>query len=78
MLTPPDVHFAHRFGPAARLGSADVIVRCESDAALERALALAQSQPWVADCRVEPATRTLRLSLCSGAAPEALPAPVLH
>jgi hypothetical protein len=78
MLTPSaDFDFARRFDPETRPSAAGVVVSFESDAALERALGLARSQPWVAACRVELATRTLHLELCSGASEP--PAPVrLH
>jgi hypothetical protein len=74
MLTTPDPDFAHRFDPEARSSTAGIVVCFESDAALERALALAKSQPWVAGCRVELDTRTLHLRLCSGAGAEPTPA----
>ena len=42
-------------------------IRFESDAALERALALAAGQTWIAACAVDRARRTLRLTLAAGA-----------
>lgn len=72
-----DLDFVHRFDPEARPSAAGVVVSFESDAALERALALAKSQPWVAGCRVEMGTRTLHLRLCSGAS-EPTPPVRLH
>jgi hypothetical protein len=79
MLNAPSLDFAHHFDPASRRSAPDrVAIRFESEAALERGLALAQGEPWVAECRVERATRTLHLRLCSGAAPERTTAPRLH
>ena len=79
MLNASSLDFAHRFDPDARRSSPDrVAIRFESEAALERGLALAQSERWVAECRIERATRTLHLRLCSGAAPETVAAPRLH
>jgi hypothetical protein len=43
-----------------------------SDAALERALALAADQSWIAACTVDRARRTLRVTLCPGV-PQAAP-----
>jgi hypothetical protein len=40
--------------------------RFESEAALERAVALARGQSWVADCAVDRRERTLRVVLSSG------------
>jgi|GEM_PF-5981537 len=68
MQPAPDLGFARRFDPRLEPARADLVaVRFESDAALLRALALAASQAWVAECRVDRATRTLHLRLCSGA-----------
>jgi hypothetical protein len=77
MLNAPDLDLARPRDRALRAPGPDrVAIRFESQAALERALALAQAEPWVAGCRIERATRTLHLKLCSGAAPEG--APRLH
>jgi hypothetical protein len=40
--------------------------RFESDAALERALALVPEQSWIAICSVDRARRTLRVTLAPG------------
>lgn len=71
MLNAPDLDRARPRQPATRASAPDqVAIRFESQTALERALSLAQAEPWVAACRIEPASRTLHLKLCSGAASE--------
>jgi hypothetical protein len=52
----------------------------ESEAALERACALAREQSWIASCSVDRPRRTLRVVLCPGtSAPLAAEAaPRLH
>ena len=77
MLNAADLDLSRPRDRVLRAPAPDqVAIRFESQAALERALALAQVEPWVAGCSIERATRTLHLKLCSGAAPES--APRLH
>jgi hypothetical protein len=72
MLAATTLDAPRRTAPALSLAPGQVVVQFESEAALGRALALARRETWVAECRVEPSTRTLTLRLCSGAAPAPL------
>ena len=58
--------------PKSRSAAELAEFRFESDAALERALALAAEQSWIAGCSVDRARRTLRVTLSPGTAQAAV------
>jgi len=68
MQTATSLAYVPQTGPAR---APEVPLRSElrfaSDAALERALALARSQRWIAACTVDRSRRTLHVVLASGA-----------
>jgi hypothetical protein len=67
MQTPLDPFLDPRPELAPRCpGTDQAEFRFESVAALERALALAREQSWVANCAVDRSERTLRVVLSSG------------
>lgn len=75
MQTATSLAYAPQTGPAR---APEIPLRSElrfaSDAALERALALARSQRWIASCTVDRSRRTLQVVLASGAERPAGPA----
>ena len=80
MQTAASIAYVPQTGPArapeAPLRSE---LRFASDAALERALALARSQRWIASCTVDRSRRILHVVLASGAEWPASPAlRILH
>jgi hypothetical protein len=80
MQTAAPLAYVPQTGPARAPEAAQrAEFRFASDAALERALALAASQSWIASCTVDRSRRTLSVVLSAGSV-RALPAsqPTLH